>query len=73
MENEMSRNTKLEVALEVLSAKIANMVKKGYTVEDEELKVLIKERDKMYSEDEEVIEKIIKEYGPEIKKNYEGV
>ena len=73
MGNEMSRNTKLEVALEVLSAKIADMVKKGYTVEDEQLKLLIKERDKMYSEDEEVIEKIIKVYGPEIKKNYEGV
>ncbi len=70
---EMSLNTKLEVALEILSSKIANMSKKGYTVEDEEMKKLIKEREKMYSGDQEILEKIINKYGPEIKKNYEGI
>lgn len=71
--SEMSLNTKLEVALEILSAKIANMSKNGYTVQDEEMKKLIKEREKMYSGDQEILEKIINKYGPEIKKNYEGV
>lgn len=73
MEKAMSLNTKLEVALEVLSAKIANTSKKGYTVEDEELKILLEEREKMYLGDEKVIDKIIEIYGPEIKKNYEEV
>lgn len=73
MEKAMSLNTKLEVALEVLSAKIANTSKKGYTVEDEEMKKLLEEREKMYLGDEKVIDKIIEIYGPEIKKNYEEV
>ena len=73
MENEMSINTKLEVALEVIAAKIADVSKKGYTIEDDELKTLLNERQKMYLGNEEIIDKIIKEYGPEIKKNYEGV
>lgn len=69
----MSINTKLEVALEVIAAKIADVSKKGYTIEDDELKTLLNERQKMYLGNEEIIDKIIKEYGPEIKKNYEGV
>lgn len=73
MEKAMSHNTKLEVALEILSAKIADTSKKGYSTKDEEIKILLKERDRLYSGDEEVIDKIIKIYGPEIKKNYEGV
>lgn len=73
MDKAMSLNTKLEVALEVLSAKIADLSKKGYTVEDEQMKILLDEREKMYLGDEEVLDKIIKVYGPEIKKNYEGV
>ncbi len=69
---EMSLNTKLEVAVEIISAKIANLSNAGYSVEDEEMKKLLKEMDKMYTGDEETIEKIINVYGPEIKKRYEG-
>ena len=69
---EMSLNTKLEVAVEIISAKIANLSNAGYSVEDEEMKKLLKEMDRMYTGDEETIEKIINVYGPEIKKRYEG-
>ena len=69
---EMNQNTKLEVAIEVISAKIADLSKNGYTTEDEEMRNLLKEMDKMYLGDEDTIEKIINVYGPEIKKKYEG-
>lgn len=72
MKKEMSNNTSLEVALEILSAKIADTSRRGYSIEDEEIKILLNEREKMYSGDEEVIDKIIKVYGPEVKRNYEG-
>ena len=68
----MSINTKLEVALEIISAKIANLSNAGYSVNDEKMKILLNEREQMYSGNKEVIEKIINVYGPEIKKNYEG-
>ena len=67
----MSLNTKLEVALEILSAKIANTSKKGLSTQDEEMTALLEEREKLYSGDEEILKKIINVYGPEIKKNYE--
>lgn len=71
MEN-MSKNTKLEIAVEILAAKIAMTTKLGKTEEDEEIKELMKERDEMYTGNEKIIDKIIKIYGPEIKKNYEN-
>ena len=67
----MSENTKLEVALEILSSKIANMSKQGYTIENKEMKNLLEERTQMYKENQKIIEKIIREYGPEIKKIYD--
>ncbi|MBR3163359.1 MAG: hypothetical protein IKF17_04610 [Clostridia bacterium] len=70
---EMSLNTKLEVAVEIISAKIANMSNAGYTTENPEMQELLKEMDKMYTGDEETIDRIINIYGPEIKRNYEGV
>ena len=69
----MSPNTKLEVAIEILSSKIAKTSREGYTVNDEIMKDLLNEREKMYSGDMTIIEKIIMEYGPEIKSDYEGV
>ena len=69
---EMSLNTKLEVAVEIISAKIASLSNAGYTTDDEEMRTLLKEMDKMYTGDEKTIEKIINVYGPEIKKKYEG-
>ncbi|MCL2860452.1 MAG: hypothetical protein FWF46_07905 [Oscillospiraceae bacterium] len=68
----MSINTKLEVAVEILAAKIAIVFGEGYTVNDEKMKSLLKEREKLYSCDEEIIDKIISVYGPEVKKKYEG-
>ena len=72
MEN-MNSNTKLEVAVEIIAAKIAMVSTKGLKVDNEEIKQLIKEREKMYRGDKIVIDKIIREYGPEIKKNYNDV
>ena len=69
---EMNLNTKLEVAVEIISAKIANLSNAGYTTDDEEMRILLREMDKMYTGDEEIINKIINVYGPEIKKRYEG-
>lgn len=72
MENiQISLNTKLEVAVEILAAKIAMTSRQPYNTDDE-MKRLLKERDEMYKGNIEVIKKIIKEYGPEIKEKYEG-
>ena len=70
---EMSINTKLEVAIEILAAKIANTSKEGYTIEDNEMKQLLKEREKLYSGNLDVLDKIIDEYGPEIKNLYNKI
>lgn len=68
-----SPNTKLEIAVEILATKIAMYSKNGMNLEDEKFQELIKDRDEMYKGNEKVIEKIIKQYGPEIKKYYEEV
>ena len=70
---EMSLNTKLEVAVEIIAAKIASLSNAGYNETNEEMQILLKEREQMYTGDEEVINKIINVYGPEIKKRYEEV
>ena len=73
MENmKMSLNTKLEVGLEIISAMIANASNEGYSVKDEKMKILLKERDKLYSGDEKTIDKIINVYGPQIKEKYKN-
>lgn len=72
MEN-ISLNTKLEVAIEIMAAKIALCSKKGQDTNDLEMRKLLKEREEMYIGNQEVIEKIIKEYAPEIKNNYKKV
>ena len=69
--DKMSKNTKLEVALEIIASKIATTSNKGIPVESKEMQLLLKEREKMYKGDENTIDKIIKEYGPELKRNYE--
>lgn len=73
MEKEVvSLNTKLEVAIEILASKIAQTSKEGYTVKDEKMQNLLKEREKLYSGDEKVLDKIIEVYGPEMKKMIKG-
>lgn len=69
----ISLNTKLEVAVEILAAKIAMISNEGYTSKDEEMQKLLKEREEMYKGNIEIIEKIIKEYGAEVRKKYKGV
>ena len=40
----ISQNTKLEIAVEIMAAKIAKTSKEGYTINDEKMQQLIKER-----------------------------
>ena len=70
MNYSMSDNTKLEVAIEILSEKIADVSKKDSDKQNEELNKLIQEREKLYLGDTKIIEKIITVYGPEIKNKY---
>lgn len=67
---EISQNTKLEIAVEIIAAKIAKCSRDGYRIKDYEIKNLLKERDEMYKGNEEIIDKIINVYGKEIKKDY---
>ena len=72
-QDQISENTKLEIALEILSTKIAITSKEGYSVKNKNMQVLLKDRQEMYLGNKEVIEKIINEYGPEVKQKYEGI
>ena len=69
----ISQNTKLEIAVEIMAAKIAKTSKEGYTINDEKMQQLIKERNEMYIGNENIINKIIKEYGSEIKRDYNNI
>lgn len=71
--DDMNLNTKLEVAVEILAAKIAKTLKEGYTVEEKEIQTLLNEREEMYKGNKIIINKIIEEYGPEIKKDYQEI
>lgn len=68
--DKISPNTKLEIAVEILAAQIARYSNKGYTINDKKMKELLEERNQMYRGNESIIDKIITEYGPEIKNNY---
>lgn len=71
MNYSMSDNTKLEVAIEILSEKIASLSSKGLSTESNEMKELLSEREKLYLGDTQIIDKIINVYGPEIKNKYD--
>ncbi|HCC07065.1 MAG TPA: hypothetical protein DEP72_02705 [Clostridiales bacterium] len=64
----MSSNTKLEIAVEIIAAKIAMYSMNGYKSEDEDIKKLIEERNEMYKGNEIIIDKIIRDYGKKNKK-----
>ena len=64
----MNQNTKLEIAVEIMAAKIAQTAREGIKTDDEKMKQLLNERVKMYQGDKEIIEKIIDIYGEDIKK-----
>ena len=71
---DMSPNTKLEIAVEILAAKIAKESRESeYNLNEQKITELLKERDEMYKGNVDIINKIIKEYGPEIKNNYNTI
>ena len=61
----MNANTKLEIAVEIMAAKIAKTSREEQS--EEKIKKLLKEKTKMYQGDNEIIEKIINVYGKEVK------
>ena len=63
----MNINTKLEIASEIMSAKIAKTSREMNGAKEEKIKILMEERTKMYQFDEKIIDKIINVYGPEVK------
>lgn len=69
---DVSFNTKLEIAVEILATKIAN-VSNERNINQSKMQQLLNEREEMYKGNLEVIEKIIREYGPEVKMKYQGV
>jgi shikimate kinase len=69
----MNKNTRLEIAVEIMAAKIARTSREGKNSKDEEMKKLIEEREEMYRENQEIINKIIDVYGKEIKEEYNHI
>ena len=63
----MNKNTKLEIATEIMANKIAKTSRAKNGIVDEEMKKLLEERTRMYQYDEEIIDKIINIYGKEMK------
>ena len=63
--DKMNANTKLEIAVEIMAAKIARTSREENS--EDKLKELLKEKTKMYQGNEEIIEKIINIYGKEVK------
>lgn len=61
----MKDHTKLDVAIEIMALKVAKVLQENSS--QKEINDILKERDEMYSGNMEIIEKIIKIYGPEIK------
>jgi len=66
----MDLNVKLEVALDIMSAKIALESQKGNTPDSDIMRTLQEEKKKMYDCDEEILNKIIDVYGEELKREY---
>lgn len=65
----MNNNIKLEVAIEIMASKIAQMNRDGYDINSNEMKQLLEEKKKLYDCDMEIIDKIINVYGKELKNN----
>lgn len=66
-------NTQLEVALEIISTKIAEASRENDMYSKNKIEELLKEREEMYLGNTEIIKKIIEEYGPSVKKKYENI
>ena len=63
----MNDNIKLEVAIEIMASKLVRMLQTGYSLEDEELQNLLKEKEQMYKGNKDIINKILEVYGKELK------
>lgn len=63
----MNKNTKLEIAIEIMAAKIAKTSREGVKSEDEKMQELLKERIEMYQGNDKIIDKIIEIYGKELR------
>lgn len=71
----MSEYSDFDTAVEIMAYKISDCVKKLERDNSfkEELENLKKERDKMYSGDKKIINKILNIYGKEIKNIYKNI
>lgn len=63
----MVTNTDIEIAIEIIAAKIATHSRSINNTIDDEMKNLLKERDKVYMGNEETIRKVLAIYGPEVR------
>lgn len=63
----MNDNVKLEVAIEIMASKIAEMTRKGYDIDSKEMKELMNEKQEMYKCNMEIIDKILNIYGKELR------
>ena len=63
----MNENTKLEIAVEVMAAKIAKTARERIGPEDEKMKQLLKEKIEMYQGNQEIFSVRINVYGKELK------
>lgn len=67
---EMSKNTKLEIAVEIIATKIVEVSSKEQYKSNERVLELIEERNEMYKDNEKIINKIINQYGSEVRNKY---
>lgn len=63
----MVTNTDIEIAIEIIAAKIATHSRAINNTIDDEMKKILKERDKVYMGNEETIKKVLSVYGPEVR------
>lgn len=61
----MNDNVKLDIAIELMSTKIANAMQEN---NKEKINQLLKERDELYLGNWDIINKILKEYSEDVKK-----
>lgn len=63
----MDKDTKMEIALDIISSKIVNTLKLGCDVNGAMFNNLLLEKEQVYAFNEKVIDKVITVYGKELK------
>jgi|GEM_PF-1723744 len=71
-DNEMSQNTKIEVAREIMNFMIGRYGQNGYDRNNKELMQVLADEKAMKHNDMAVIEKILNVYGPMVARQKEG-